>query len=139
MEGLAAPFHFAVEFLILAVAAGAAFEAVRSARDGAGSVALVQAAGFASLVAAEVLHGSLYITGDGDAALITLRAVGFGLIATSMRPFPSAALPAVFVAGGDARWAALPGAFALIAAARAFASRRAAPRGAGAALAAAFV
>src|SRR5919198_4985063 len=139
MEGLAAPFHFAIEFLILAVAAGAAFEAIRSAREGAGPVALVQAAGFTSLVAAEVLHGTLAVSGDGAIAVVTLRAVGFGLIAASMRPMPSAALPALFVAGDDARWAVLPAAFALMAAARAFASRREAPRGAGASLSAAFV
>jgi PAS domain S-box-containing protein len=139
MEGLAAPFHFAIEFLILAVAAGAAFEAIRSARHGAGPVAVVQAAGFASLVAAEVLHGTLAVSGDGALAAVTLRAVGFGFIAASMRPMPAAALPALFVAGGDARWAVLPGAFALMAAARAFASRREAPRGAGATMSAAFV
>ncbi len=138
MEGLAAPFHFAIEFLILAVAAGAAFEALRSVRDGAGRAALVQAAGFASLVAAEVLHGALLVDGDGSIAAVTLRAVGFGLIATSMRPLQAAALPAVFVAGDDPTWAAVPAVFALMAAARAVASRREAPRGAGAALSAAF-
>src|SRR5918992_520831 len=98
MEGqMAAPFHFAVEFLILAVAAGAAFDALRSARDGAGRGAFVQAAGFASLVAAEVLHGMLVVSGDAAISVIALRAVGFGLIAASMRPMRAAALPAVFV------------------------------------------
>ena len=139
MEGLAAPFHFAIEFLILVVAAGAAFEAVRSARNGAGRGAFVQAAGFAALVAAEVLHGALVVDGDGSVAAVTLRAVGFGLIAASMRPLPAAALPAIFVAGDDPRWAALPAVFALIAAVRAFASRRQAPRGVGSSLAAAFL
>ena len=37
MEGqLGAPFHFAVEFLVLVVALGGAFDALRARRDGAG-------------------------------------------------------------------------------------------------------
>jgi PAS domain S-box-containing protein len=140
MEGqLAAPFHFAVEFLILAVFAGAMFDALRSARETGGRVALVQAVGFASLVAAQVLHGTLVLS-DGSLSLIALRSVGFGFIALSMRPMPaSVALPAVFVAGRDASWAAIPATFALIAAARAFAMKRSEPRGAGIALSMSFV
>ena len=143
MEGqLAAPFHFAVEFLILVVFAGAMFDAARSWRQGAGRIALVQATGFASLIVAQVVHGTLVLTGDGSMPLVILRAVGFGLIAASMRPMPAVAagaLPAVFVAGGDARWAALPAAFALIAAMRAVAIRKSYPGGAGSALATSFV
>jgi PAS domain S-box-containing protein len=137
MEGqLAAPLHFAVEFLILAVFAGAMFDAVRAARNGAGRVALVQAVGFATLVAAQVLHGTLVLTGEGSLPLVAMRAVGFGLIALSLRPFPETGLPAIFVAGPDASWAAIPAGFAIVAAGRAFALRREYPKGAGAALAA---
>ena len=140
MEGqLAAPLHFAAEFLILAVFAGAMFDAVRSARTGAGRVALVRAVGFATLVAAQVLHGTLVLSGEGSLALVAMRAAGFGLIALSLRPFPEAGLPAIFVAGGDASWAAVPASFAVIAAARAFALRKSYPRGGGAALAASFM
>jgi len=140
MEGqLAAPFHFAVEFLILAVFAGAMFDALRSARESGGRVALVQAVGFASLVVAQILHGTLVLS-DGSLPLVALRSAGFGLIALSMRPMPAAvALPAVFVAGKDAPWAAIPATFALIAAARAFATKRSEPRGAGVVLAMSFV
>jgi PAS domain S-box-containing protein len=139
MEGqLAAPFHFAVEFLILAVFAGAMFDALRSEREGGGRVALVQAVGFASLVVAQVLHGTLVLS-DGSLPLIALRAAGFGLIALSMRSMPAAALPAVFIAGKDASWAAIPAVFALIAAARAFTAKRSEPRGASVTLASSFV
>ena len=139
MEGqLAAPLHFAVEFLILAVFAGAMFDAVRAARNGGGRVALVQAAGYATLVAAQVLHGTLVLTGEASPALIATRAAGFALIALSLRPFPAAGMPAIFVAGPDASWAAIPAAFALIASARVFVLRREYPGGAGAALAASF-
>lgn len=141
MEGqLAAPFHFAVEFLILAVFAGAMFDAARAARQGNGRIAYVQAAGFFSLIVAQVLHGTLLLTGDGALPLVILRGIGFGLIAASLRPMPMAAatLPAVFVAGGDAGWAAVPAAFAVIAAARAFQLRKSFPAGGGPALASAF-
>ena len=96
MEGqLAAPFHFAVEFLILAVFAGAMFDAMRPSRERAGGVAFVQAAGFASLILAQILHGTLVLTGDGALPLVIMRGIGFGLIAASMRPMPAAALPAL--------------------------------------------
>ena len=141
MEGqLAAPFHFAVEFLILAVFAGAMFDAVRAARQGNGRIAYVQATGFFSLIVAQVLHGTLSLTGDGALPLVIVRAIGFGLIAASLRPMPMAAatLPAVFVAGNGAGWAAVPAAFAVIAAGRAFQLRKSYPAGGGPALASAF-
>src|ERR1043165_3908128 len=128
MEGqLAAPFHFAVEFLILAVFAGAMFDAARSARLGNGRIGYVQATGFLSLIVAQVIHGTLLLTGDGAMPLVILRAVGFGLIAASLRPMPVAAagaLPAVCVAGDSAGWASIPAAFEVIAAARAFQLRK---------------
>ena len=142
MEGqLAAPFHFAVEFLILAVFAGAMFDAARAARQGNGRIAYVQATGFLSLIVAQVLHGTLLLSGDGATPLVILRAIGFGLIAASLRPMPMAAatLPAVFVAGNNAGLAAIPAAFAVIAAARAFQLRKSYPAGGGPALASAFV
>jgi two-component system, OmpR family, sensor histidine kinase VicK len=139
MEGqLAAPFHFAVEFLILVVFAGAMFDALRSSRESGGRVAVVQAAGFASLVAAQIFHGTLVFTGDGVTTLVVLRAVGFGLIAASLRPMPAAALPAVFVAGEGSAWAWIPAAFAVIAAGRAFAMRKESAGGPGLALAGSF-
>ena len=99
MEGqLAAPFHFAVEFLILAVFAGAMFDAMRPSRERAGGVAFVQAAGFASLILAQILHGTLVLTGDGALPLVIMRGIGFGLIAASMRPMPAAALPESLIA-----------------------------------------
>ena len=140
MEGqLAAPLHFAVEFLILAVFAGAMFDAVRSSRESAGLSAYVQAVGFATLILAQIIHGTLILTGDGALALVIMRAIGFGLIAASLRATPAAGLPALFVAGPHAGWAAVPAAFALIAAARAFAIRRSSPNAAGYALAASFL
>ena len=141
MEGqLAAPFHFAVEFLMLAVFAGAMFEGLRASREpGAPRAALARAGGFALLIAAQVMHGTLVVAGDGALELIVLRALGFGLVAASMRPEPAVGLPALFVAGTDARWAAVPAVFALIAASRAFALRRTFRPGAGSALAVSFV
>jgi two-component system, OmpR family, sensor histidine kinase VicK len=144
MEGqLAAPFHFAVEFLILAVFAGAMFDALRSVREDAGRVALVQAVGFASLVVAQILHGTLVLS-DGSLPLVVVRAAGFGLITLSMRPTSGLGLsalgpPAVFIAGKDAPWAAIPAAFALLAAFRALAIKRSEPRAAGVTLAMSFM
>lgn len=125
MEGqLAVPFHFAVEFLILAVGAGAAFDAVRRYRSGHGWSALGQMAGFASLVAAQVLHGALIIESDGDVPLLVLRAVGFGLLALPPRPSPALGMPALFTAGEDAAWAVLPALAAAAAAVRGAAAHR---------------
>jgi two-component system phosphate regulon sensor histidine kinase PhoR len=124
----AAPFHFAVEFLILTVCAGAAVEAWRSRGPGAWARWL----GFAALVAAQVVHGAL-LAADGDPAVLALRAVGFGLVALGLGAGESAGpapAPAIFVAGSAATFAVIPGALALAAAARALAGRRASPRGA---------
>jgi len=119
MDGqLAAPFHFAAEFLILAVCAGAAADALRRIRNGAGFLAWVRAAGFVALVAAQIAHGALVVEGDGEISIVVLRAVGFGLLALSLKPIPAGGLPAIFFAGEDARWAALPAFFAIVASAR---------------------
>lgn len=125
MEGqLVAPFHFAAEFLILAVAAGACLDAIRRVRSGGGARALSQAAGFALLAAAQVVHG-VRIPGaaaDGAALLIIVRAAGFALIAAGGFPgprfsspgtvLPSLVLPfaaaGMFEAGDARRLALLP-------------------------------
>ena len=125
MDGqLAAPFHFAAEFLILAVCAGAAADALRGIGRGAGRWAIVRAAGFATLVAAQIVHGSLLVEGDGEIGVIVMRAVGFGLLALSLKPVTVTGMPAIFFAGGDARWAALPAFFAIVASVRLLFERR---------------
>jgi PAS domain S-box-containing protein len=109
MEGqLAVPFHFASEFLILAVAVGGAFEGLRKWRGGAGRWAAGQALGFTALVAAEVLHGSLVVSSDGALSLVVLRSISFGLIALAARPNAVLVAPAIFVAGPDASYAFIP-------------------------------
>src|SRR5688572_3918690 len=139
MDGqLAAPFHFAAEFLILAVCAGAAADALRGIRNGAGPWAWIRAAGFAALVAAQIVHGALVVEGDGEITVIVLRAVGFGLLALSLKPVPAGGLPAIFFAGGDARWATLPAFFAIVASARLLVGMRRARDSASLALAGAF-
>ena len=119
MDGqLAAPFHFAAEFLILAVCAGAAADALRGFGRGSGRWALVRCVGFATLVAAQIAHGALLVEGDGEIAVVVMRAIGFGLLALSLKPMPITGMPAIFFAGGDARWAALPAFFAIVASVR---------------------
>lgn len=109
MEGqLAVPFHFASEFLILAVASGAAFDGIRKWRAGAGAWAAAGALGFAALAAAQVLHGALVVVADGAIALVVLRAAAFGLIAFAARPNAVLVAPAIFVAGPDASLAFVP-------------------------------
>lgn len=125
MDGqLAAPFHFAAEFLILAVCAGAAADALRGIRNGAGPSAWVRASGFTALVAAQVVHGALVVEADGEISVIVLRAVGFALLALSLKPLPASGMPAIFFAGDDARWAALPAFFAILASTRLLVGRR---------------
>ncbi|HJR18415.1 MAG TPA: hypothetical protein VJ922_01745, partial [Actinomycetota bacterium] len=125
MDGqLAAPFHFAAEFLILAVCAGAAADALRGVKEGVGRWAWVRCVGFATLVAAQIVHGALVVEGDGEIAVIVLRAIGFGLLALSLKPEPISGMPAIFFTGSDARWAALPAFFAIVASARLLAGRR---------------
>jgi PAS domain S-box-containing protein len=139
MDGqLAAPFHFAAEFLILAVCAGAAADALRGIRNGAGFFAWVRAAGFTALVAAQIAHGALVVEGDGEISIVVLRAVGFGLLALSLKPIPAGGLPAIFFVGDDARWAALPAFFAIVASARLLVDGRKARDTAALALAGAF-
>src|SRR5438552_10762253 len=87
MEGqFGAPFHFAVEFLVLVVALGGAFDALRARRDGAGKWALGQAAGFLSLAAAQFIHGAFVFQADANTTVIVLRTFAFGMLAVSARP-----------------------------------------------------
>src|SRR5438105_4046549 len=87
MEGqLGAPFHFAVEFLVLVVALGGAFDALRARRDGAGPWAIGQAIGFLSLAAAEFIHGALVFQADANTTIVALRAIAFGILAFTARP-----------------------------------------------------
>ncbi|MGH2726392.1 MAG: hypothetical protein ACRDKS_05390, partial [Actinomycetota bacterium] len=119
MDGqLAAPFHFAAEFLILAVCAGAAADALRGIGEGKGRWAWVRVAGFLSLVAAQIVHAALLVEGDGELSVVVLRGIGFGLLALSLKPVPMTGMPALFFAGDDARWAALPAFFAIFTSAR---------------------
>ena len=119
MDGqLAAPFHFAAEFLILAVCAGAAADALRGVATGGGRSAWMRTAGFTSLLAAQIVHAALLVEGDGETSLVILRAIGFGLLALSIKPAPVGAMPALFFAGEDARWAAIPALFAIVASSR---------------------
>src|SRR5438067_1350955 len=131
MEGqLGAPFHFAVEFLVLVVALGGAFDALRARRDGAGKWALGQAAGFLSLAAAEFIHGALVFQADANTTIIVLRAVAFGLLALSARPAvaleraplepisAAGAMPALYFTGPHASIALIPAIAAVAVAAR---------------------
>ena len=82
MEGqYGAPFHFAVEFLVLVVALGGAFDALRARRNGAGRWAVGQALGFLTLAAAQFIHGALIRQADANTTVIALRAVAFGMLA----------------------------------------------------------
>jgi two-component system sensor histidine kinase ResE len=132
MEGrFALPFHFAVEFLVLVVALGAAVDAVRARRAGAHRWAWGQAAGFAILAVAQFLHGGQFGEGSVGAAadaaniVLVLRTIAFGLLAVcahpeaAISPFVSgAALPALFVPGPNAHLAMAPAALALVVAVR---------------------
>lgn len=138
MEGqLGAPFHFAVEFLVLVVALGGAFDALKARRDGAGRWALGQALGFLSLAAAQFVHGALIVQADANTTVIVLRAVAFGLLALSARPavaleraplepiIAASAMPALFFAGPHASIAVIPVIAAIAVAARGFHAHRA--------------
>ena len=137
MEGqLGAPFHFAVEFLVLVVALGGAFDALRARRGGAGRWAIGQALGFLSLAAAEFMHGALIRQADANTTVIVLRAVAFGLLAVSARPAVSleriplepiiaaSAMPALFFTGPHARLALIPAVAAVAVAGRGFRAHR---------------
>lgn len=109
MEGqLAVPFHFAAEFLILAVTAGACLDSVRRARSGGSFKAGAQAFGFALLAVAQALHGARIAGAADDGALIAigLRAAGFIFIALGARSIVDEHLgfagfvPAALVAAG---------------------------------------
>jgi len=137
MEGqLGAPFHFAVEFLVLVVALGGAFDALRARRDGAGRWAIGQALGFLSLAAAQFVHGALIAQADANTTVIVLRAVAFGLLAISARPavaleraplepiIAASAMPALFFTGPHASIAVIPAIAAVAVAARGFHAHR---------------
>ncbi|HVL89656.1 MAG TPA: ATP-binding protein [Actinomycetota bacterium] len=141
MEGqLVVPFHFAAEFLILAVSVGACLDAVRRARSGGGARALSQAAGFALLAVAQVVHGAR-IPGaaeDGAAIPLLLRAAGFALVAaggvTLFAPRRDQAAPVLgiapvlaaglFAAGDASRLALVPALAAAAAMVRGAAAHR---------------
>src|SRR5439155_23179407 len=137
MEGqLGAPFHFAVEFLVLVVALGGSFDALRARRDGAGRWAIGQALGFLCLAAAQFAHGALIIQADANTTVVVLRGVAFGLLALSARPaialeraplepiIAAAAMPALFFTGPHATIAAIPAVAAVAVAARGFRAHR---------------
>jgi PAS domain S-box-containing protein len=126
MEGqLTVPLHFAAEFLILAVAASGCLDAIRRIRSGGGWQAAAQAAGFAVLGTAQVMHGALVIRSDGAPVLLVLRTVAFLLVAAGAgMPSPMAAGPALFVAGPDATLALVPAAAAAVVAFRGFRAHR---------------
>jgi len=137
MEGqFGAPFHFAVEFLVLVVALGGAFDALRARRDGAGKWALGQTAGFLVLAAAEFIHGALVFQADANTTIIILRAFAFGMLAVSARPaialeraplepiIAAGAMPALFFTGPHASIAVIPAVAAVAVAARGFHAHR---------------
>jgi len=138
MEGqLGAPFHFAVEFLVLVVALGGAFDALRARRDGAGRWALGQAAGFLALAGAQFIHGALVAQADANTAVIALRALAFGMLALTARPavaleraplepmIAAGAMPALFFTGPHATLAVIPAVAAVAVAARGWHAHRA--------------
>src|SRR6201993_1663314 len=137
MEGqLGAPFHFAVEFLVLVVALGGAFDALKARRDGAGRWAIGQGLGFLSLAAAQFVHGALIIQADANTTVIVLRSVAFGLLAISARPavaleraplepiIAASAMPALFFTGAHASIAVIPAVAAVAVTARGFHAHR---------------
>jgi len=136
MEGqLAVPFHFAVEFLVLVVVAGAALDALRKARRGAGGWAYIQALGFVALGVSQATHGAQVFEADGDRVVLGLRTAGFLILALSARPGgvepwngrlagAGVVAPALFVPGIDADWAFIPAIAAAAVAVRGIAAHR---------------
>lgn len=114
------PFHFAVEFLVLVVAIGAAFDAVRARKHGAGGWALGQALGFFALALAFGIHGALIRPEDADLVVLGIKTGGFLLLALTAHPQAGVAarplaplmaergVPAVVVPGMYASWSAIP-------------------------------
>jgi len=137
MEGqYGAPFHFAVEFLVLVVALGGAFDALRARRNGAGRWAVGQALGFLTLAAAQFIHGALIRQADANTTVIALRAVAFGMLAFTARPavaleraplepiIAASAMPALFFSGQHASIAVIPAVAAFAVATRGFHAHR---------------
>ncbi|MCA1830630.1 MAG: HAMP domain-containing protein [Actinobacteria bacterium] len=131
MEGrLAVPFHFAVEFLVLIVAIGAAVDALRARRHGAGVWSLGQALGFLSLAGSEALHGSLFARADADPVVNVLRGAAFIILALSARPgqrmlpVAGATVAGLFYPGMHHSQAFIPAAAAGVVAARAWLAHR---------------
>jgi len=147
----AVPFHFAVEFLVLVVAIGAALESLRARRHGAGVWTLGQAGGFFSLAAAQVIHGALISAADAAPYVLGLRTVAFALLALTARPaagilaspLPPIAVagsfPALFLPGVNADLAVLPAVAALVVGVRGARAHRVDQHPATFAFAAAFV
>ncbi|MGZ4190181.1 MAG: HAMP domain-containing protein, partial [Actinomycetota bacterium] len=137
MEGqLGAPFHFAVEFLLLVVALGGAFDALRARRDGAGLWSIGQAMGFAALAGAQFMHGALIAQADANTTVIALRSAAFILLAFAARPavameraplepmLAAGAMPALFFTGPHATIAVIPAVAAVAVAARGWRAHR---------------
>lgn len=131
MEGqLGAPFHFAVEFLLLVVALGGAFDALRARRDGAGWWSVGQALGFGALAASQFIHGALIAQADANTTVVALRASAFVVLAFTARPaialeraplepmLAGGAMPALFFTGPHATIAVIPAVAALVVSAR---------------------
>ena len=88
---LAAPLHFTIEFAGFVVNAGAILcIASRVSLIPGRPVGRVTAIlGFALLAAASVLHGASFIEAEGDAPLISLRAIGLVFVALAIAGAPS--------------------------------------------------
>jgi PAS domain S-box-containing protein len=88
---LAAPLHFTIEFAGFVVSAGAILcIASRASLVPGRPIGRVTAIlGFALLAAASVLHGASFIEAEGDAPLISLRAIGFVFVALAIAGGPT--------------------------------------------------
>ncbi len=134
---LAVPFHFAAEFVVLAVCLGAAFESAR--REGTRSIRVAATLGFAALASAQFLHGSRLVDPDGAGVLIGLRTAGYLLLLAPL-PRRRAEMPAVFFVGGRAAgWSAIPALAAVLVGVRAILAHRKDPDPKAVAYAAAFL
>jgi PAS domain S-box-containing protein len=123
---ISVPLHFASEFLVLVVAVGATFEALRPRPGARGSAAWLQAAGFAALAAGQILHGARALDADSAPALAVVRAAAYALLLVGARPSRVLdAAPALLVAGGrEPSWFIVPAALAALVAARGSAAHR---------------
>jgi PAS domain S-box-containing protein len=88
---LAAPLHFTIEFAGFVVSAGAILCIVSRASliPGRPIGRVTAILGFGLLAAASVLHGASFIEAEGDAPLISLRAIGLVFVALAIAGGPS--------------------------------------------------